>query len=128
MKVYVLSYLISRTVTVHRDQYEQLRNQKGTHFNFSRWVRACIANELGEELPVEQEKEADKLLEKLPRVKLPDGKELIVVDNIEEEQGVELSEDEEFVAQVERYIREGITLPEKTMERYKAAQERLKSA
>lgn len=125
MKVCVVSYLISRTVTVYNDHYEELRKQKGANFNFSRWVRACIAAEIGEEMDIPKEKEVDELLKGRPRVKLPDGKELIIVDNIEEAQGIELSDDERFVQQVDEYIAQGYPMPPKTMEKYEEAKKRL---
>ena len=123
----IMSYLIPKTILVHRDQYEKLRKQKGGKFNFSQWVRACIAAELNEDVDFDAEAEYKERMEHAPRVKLPDGKELIVVDEVLEEAQA-LSEDEKFILQVEEYMEKGYPVPPKTKERYEEAKKRVKEA
>ena len=119
-----MSYLVPRTVTVYKDHYDKLREQKGVNFNFSKWVRGCIAKELDEELDFATETEHDERLRDAPTVTLHDGRELKIIDDLRD-QGHALTEDEEFVLQVETWLADGYPVPPKTMKRYEEAKERI---
>jgi predicted CopG family antitoxin len=119
-----MSYLIPKTITVYQDHYEELRRRKGARFNFSKWIRACIAHELDVEVDFSLEQANDEFLKDAPKITLADGRELTVVDSLRET-GHQLTEDEEFILQVETYLAEGYPVPEKTIKRYEEAKERV---